>query len=208
VIRIVTVSGEYASGVPAIAEEVSARLGWRLWDKALTHRIAELARCQPADVAAREERTDPFYYRLFKSFLRGSFGAYEQLEMLDAERIAALTCRVVREAAAQGNCVLVGRGAPCVLRGAPGALHVFLHAPFESKVARLRSQGVSEEEARELIEVTDHQRGEFVRKFFGLKWPDRELYDLFVNSRHGGHAVAEVVLAAVAELQGTRAAAR
>ncbi len=49
------------------------QLGWKLWDQLLTEEIARLADCPKAVVEGREERTDPLYYRLFKSFLRGSY---------------------------------------------------------------------------------------------------------------------------------------
>ena len=45
------------------------RLGWKFWDQLLTEEIARLANCPKAVVEVREERTDPLYYRLFKSFL-------------------------------------------------------------------------------------------------------------------------------------------
>ena len=48
-------------------------LGWKLWDQLLTEEIARLANCPKAVVECREERNDPLYYRLFKSFLRGSY---------------------------------------------------------------------------------------------------------------------------------------
>ncbi len=100
-IRVVTIEREYGSGGPAIAQKLADRLGWTLWDRRLTREIARLADCDLAAVERREERKDPLYYRLFKSFLRGSFEASLQvhrLKVLDSDRILAITQRVVREA--------------------------------------------------------------------------------------------------------------
>jgi hypothetical protein len=70
-IKIVTIEREYGSGGGEIAQRLAAQLGWKLWDQLLTEEIAKLAECPKAVVEVREERTDPLYYRLFKSFLRG-----------------------------------------------------------------------------------------------------------------------------------------
>jgi len=72
-IKIITIEREYGSGGGEIAQLLAKHLGWKLWDQLLTEEIARLAECPKAVVETREERTDPLYYRLFKSFLRGSY---------------------------------------------------------------------------------------------------------------------------------------
>src|SRR6516165_5050241 len=72
-IKVVTVEREYGLGGGEIAARLAGQLGWKLWDQQLTEEIARLARCPKAVVEEREEKNDPLYYRLFKSFLRGSF---------------------------------------------------------------------------------------------------------------------------------------
>ena len=72
-IRIITVEREYGCGGGEIAQLLSKRLGWKLWDQLLTEEIARLANCPKAVVECREERNDPLYYRLLKSFMRGSY---------------------------------------------------------------------------------------------------------------------------------------
>ena len=41
--RVITVEREFGSGAAEIARELSSRLGWRLWDQALTEEIAKVA---------------------------------------------------------------------------------------------------------------------------------------------------------------------
>ena len=77
-IRIVAVEREYGCGGSEIAKRLAELLGWKLWDHQLTEEIARLANCSKAAVEQREERTDPLYYRLFKSFLRGSYEGKHQ----------------------------------------------------------------------------------------------------------------------------------
>src|SRR6516165_12479813 len=101
-IKIVTIEREYGSGGGEIAQRLAAQLGWKLWDQLLTEEIAKLAECPKGVVEVREERTDPLYYRLFKSFLRGSYeGSINapKLNLVDSETILTITRRVVEHAA-------------------------------------------------------------------------------------------------------------
>src|SRR6202166_3898 len=143
-IRIVTIEREYGSGGGEIAQRLAQQLGWKLWDQLLTEEIARLADCPKTVVEGREERTDPLYYRLFKSFLRGSYegslNAYK-LKLVDSECILKFTESVVQHAASAGNCVIVGRGSQLFLRSRQDTLRVFLYAPTEDKVRRLVSRG-------------------------------------------------------------------
>jgi len=105
-IKIITIEREYGCGGGDIAQLVARRLGWKLWDQSLTEEIARLARCPKAVVEDREERTDPLYYRLFKSFMRGSYeGSINapKLNLVDSETIMTITRRVVEHAAKRGN---------------------------------------------------------------------------------------------------------
>ncbi|MGA9471293.1 MAG: cytidylate kinase family protein, partial [Terriglobales bacterium] len=112
-IRIITIEREYGSGAPEIAKGLAARLGWKLWDQLLTPEIARLAHCKESVVQKREERLDPLYYRLLKSFALGSYEANvgpAPVKMLDADSIVRISQQVIETAAKEGNCVIVGRG--------------------------------------------------------------------------------------------------
>src|SRR6202140_1555664 len=149
-IKIVTIEREYGSGGGEIAQLLSTQLGWKLWDQLLTEEIARLANCPKAVVQVREERTDPLYYRLFKSFLRGSYEGSlnaHKLNVVDSETILKMTERVVKHAAKKGDSVIVGRGAQHFLRNREDTLRVFLYAPKENKVQRLLARGKNHNEA-------------------------------------------------------------
>jgi cytidylate kinase len=203
-IRIITIEREYGSGAPRIAERLADQIGWKLWDQLLTSEIARLAECDRSQVEQREERMDPLYYRLLKSVLRGSFEGslnVHRLKLLDADTIFKVTERVVQKAAAEGNCVLVGRGSAFFLRNREDALHVFLYAPDEDKLRRLVEGGMNKAEAAQLIDTVDQDRADFIKKYFGQIWPDRHLYHLMINTRVGDEAVVQTIQNGIATLQ-------
>jgi cytidylate kinase len=197
-IKIVTVEREYGCGGGEIARRLAENLGWKLWDQALTEEIARLASCSHEVVALREERTDPLYYRLFKSFLRGSYEGSlnaHKLNLVDSESILKYTESVVQHAAGAGNCVIVGRGSQHFLRKRPDTLRVFLYAPRENKVRRLLARGKSEHEAQELVDTVDVERAAFIAKYFKVEWPSRAIYHAMINTAIGD----ENVLKSIAE---------
>src|SRR5216684_100163 len=196
-IKIVTVEREYGSGGGEIAQSLASQLGWKLWDQLLTEEIARFANCPKSVVEVREERNDPLYYRLFKSFLRGSYeGSINapKLNLVDSETILRITRRVVEHAAERGNCVIVGRGSQQFLKSRPDTLRVFLYAPREDKVRRLLARGKSENEAEELVDTVDRERADFIAKYFGVEWPNRPLYHTMINTAIGDEAVVQTIL--------------
>jgi cytidylate kinase len=200
-VRVVTIEREFGTGAADIARLLAERLGWKLWDQLLTDEIARLAHCDRAEVAKREERIDPLYYRLMKSFLRGSFEGslnVPRLQLVDADSIVRLTKRIVLKAAEEGHSVIVGRGAAFFLANRPDAFHVFLYAPYEDKVRRLSRSGMTPDEAARSIDTVDSERAEFIKKYFSVEWPSRRLYHLMINSRAGEEAVVRTVLNGIA----------
>ena len=199
-VRIITIEREYGSGGGVIAEKLAARLGWKLWDQLLTLEIARRMDCDCRAVEEREERADPGYYRLLRSFMRGSFeGSLNapRLTMLDTDCVREVVKKLVPEIAAQGNCVIVGRGSAYYLCSHRDAFHVFIYAPFEERVRRLQATGKTQSEAEELAETVDRERSHFIKKYFDVEWPARQCFHLMVNSAMGDDVAVEIILDAV-----------
>jgi len=202
-IRIITIDREYGSGGAVIAEKVAERLGWKLWDQRLTDEIAFRMDCDRKAVEEREERRDPGYYRLFKSFLRGSFEGTlntPRLKMVDADCIRDTVQVIFKELAETGDCVIVGRGSAYYLGDRHDAFHAFVYAPFDHKVRRLESEGKSKEEAIALVEQVDVERAEFIKEYFEVEWPDRHRFHLMVNAGLGDDLAVDTILDTAARL--------
>jgi len=201
-IRVITIEREFGSGAADIARKLAERLRWQLWDQKLTEEIARRLDCNCRAVEELSERKDPLYYRLFKAFLRGSFEGTlnaPRLGMVDADCIRQVADQVVTMAAKTGNSVVVGRGSAYFLRDRADAFHVFVYAPFEAKVWRLRAEGRSEKEAIELAETVDRDRAAYIKQYFDIEWPARHFFHLMVNSALGDEVVVETIVDSVAQ---------
>ena len=196
-IRIIAMEREYGCGAAAIAGKLAERLGWKLWDQELTGEIARSLQVDADAIRNREERVDPLFYRLASVFMRGIFERglpVSSLEQLDAGRLVGMMQELMERAAREGHCVIVGRGAPYFLRDRADVLSVFLYAPIEEKIRRVKMSGKSQPEAVELVSSVDHERATFVKKYYNMDWPTRALYHLMLNSKVGDEAVVQMIL--------------
>jgi cytidylate kinase len=195
--QILVIEREFGAGAGAIADKVAHRLGWKLLDHALTQEIARLAKVSPETCQFHEERVDPWLYRLAKVFWRGSHERSVTLpdaDIVDADRLIHLTQEIINQAAAAGQCVIVGRAAAYFLRERADTFCVFLYAPRELKFQRVLAEVKNEAEARQLIDTVDQERIAFIRHYYNMEWPARHLYHAMLNTAAGDDATVETIL--------------
>ena len=135
--KLITISREYDAGGRAVAAQLSCALGWELLDHELLHRAAQLEHLPDAELEALDEQAislaDPF--RLHPPHQRYIHGLSE----------------AARQAAAQGNVILVGRGSRQLVGETPEAFHLRLVAPRDWRARRQdqfavgRSRHITEE---------------------------------------------------------------
>jgi cytidylate kinase len=199
-IRVITLDREYGSGGAEIAQALADRLNWKLWDQALTNAIARELDCEGKVVEQHEEKRDPLYYRLLKSFMRGSYEGSQNVhhvKMADTDCIREVSEKIVKRTADKGECVIVGRGSAYYLQGRHDAFHVFIYAPVKDKVRRLRARGKSPEEAANLAATVDEERAAFIKQYFNVEWPDRHKFHIMVNAAIGEDAAVDLILNAI-----------
>jgi cytidylate kinase len=194
--RVITIEREYGCGAAEIARKLASKLGWKLWDRDLTAEIARVANVDPSSVSMCEERVDSTFQRLVKVFWRGSYerSASFSHQPFGPDRMVEVGEEVMRDIAEQGNCVIVGRGAPYFLRERDDAFHVFLYAPRAEKLRRIQNLGKSLKDAEDLVDTVDHERILFVKHYFGADWPTRSLYDVMINTAMGDENVLSTIL--------------
>ena len=202
--RLITLEREYGCGAANIAQQLADRQGWKLWDQLLTEEIARLANVDKSAVRRCDERMDSRLHRLARSFWRGSYernSAALGSQMFDADCMMEMMQKTMNTIGQEGNVVVVGRGAPYILRNRPDAFHVFVYASVDEKIRRLKSIGKSEKEAIQLIDEIDRERASFIRHYFNKEWPLRWLYNIMINSKFGDEHVVEMILQHVAALE-------
>jgi cytidylate kinase len=192
---VVTISASYGSGGSEVAPALAERLGVRFVDRVVSPETAHrLAQAENAGL----------FWRLIRSIspagglTAGSIHAERELHDRFSDREALESA--LRDAAAAGDVVILGRAGALALRDHPGALHVRLDGPSEARVFRaMEVQSVDEATARERLAETDRARERFVRDIYGLDPTDPGLYALVLDgTAFTTAACVEVIVAAVA----------
>lgn len=195
--RIIAIEREYGCGGGVIAQKIADILGWKVWDRLLTEEIAKLANVDCSAVERRGERLDSRFYRLAKIFWRGSYERSIPLDddkFFDADCLVSMMERIAGKIAAEGNAVVVGRGAPYFLQDREDTFRVFLYAPRDEKLRRLMAAGQRFEDAEEMVDSIDAERVAFCRHYFSSDWPKRSLYHMMINTNLGDERVITMIL--------------
>jgi len=203
--RVVTISREYGSAGAAIARKVAERLGWDLIDDDLIVRVAVRAEVDIDTVCRYDECVDSWWRRLHRAGLwsaaiASGITAADAL-FFNADALAQITHQLIEEAASEGNCVIVGRGAQCVLRDSPCVLSAFIYGSWSERIARVEERSGERRDAAELIRATDRARAAYLWRHFGCDWKDPSLYHMMLSSELGVENVAAMIANAVVDAE-------
>lgn len=199
---LVTITRQYASGGSDIASLAAMQLGWTLIDNEFVEAVARRAGLPLDEVAQREERAPGLLERLARTLAVASPEMFITTAGVprvedDEAAIIKVTERVIREAAAEGRAVLVGRGAQAVLAQREHALHVYIVAskPWRVRLA-IERLGVDPARADKTVDEIDQQRDHYVKTYYGRARQDVGNYDMVLNAeRLGFEGAAEHIVA-------------
>ena len=199
--RPLTVNREFGSGGGRIAQSIARWLGWKLLDREIIDAIAYAAHVAPDVVQHYDEHVESWLRRLNQQAMRSAaLAAGLELgpdSVFNAEAIVKITEKIVQEAYADGNCVIVGRGAQCILQHKPDVYHVFVYAPYKERVQRLRKRLERGADIEQRIRTVDEERAKYLQQYFGKCWNNPHLYDLMISSGNDEDATARLIVCAM-----------
>jgi cytidylate kinase len=198
-VRVITISREYGSGGAAIGQELASCLGWKLLDRELILELARRAHIEPSEVSQMDEQASSFIERALKAFWLGNPYVWSgpPPDIVDSDYVADLSATVICEAAKLGQCIIIGRGAQCVLQEREDAFHVFVYGSRQEKLKRIQARYPTFTGREAALDEFDRNRAAYVRRYYKCDWANRHLYDLMINSDMGiDRAIALILCAA------------
>lgn len=230
---VITINGPIGSGSFEVGQMVAERLGINYMDRMVLAEAARRIGSPVGSLVEKEQRVVRFRERLgrfLQTMLERSaisgvggepyFG--HGTEMLPAETYTELlgesptasqtvndkafidtTSSVIKEIAGGGDVVIIGRGGNMILSDFPGALHVGMLAPLESRIENIMArEHYNRQEATKYVAELEEARIAFFRKFFRVNANDPELFHLILNgARIGPEVAAEMVVHAAEGLK-------
>lgn len=170
----IAISREAGAPGVEIGEEVSRRIGYPIYDRQILELIGERVGLRAELLQTLDER-DPNW--LVEAL--GSFG-----NSVEKHRAAFLhhLIQVIAALAAQGDCIIVGRGAAALLPRNK-ALKVRVVADLKDRVERsARKFNLSLDDAAHRVRQVDLERRQFVEKHFHRDVNDPHNFDLVLNA--------------------------
>lgn len=199
---IITIGRQFGSGGREIGETLAKELGIPFYDKEL---IALAGQRSGIDQSLLDDVDENATNSMLYSLVAGSytppngFAAFPEESM--ADRLFATQCKVVRELAEKGPCVLVGRCCDYILREDPRCLRVFIHAPVQERVKRImRLYKLDKAKATALMKKTDKRRAAYYTYYTGWKWGLAETNQLSLDSASLGIAASVQLIRQFVEL--------
>ena len=199
---VVTISASYGAGGSQIGPQLAQRLSAKFVDRAIPSAVAERLAVPLSEAIAHDEAVRSVLERLLVRFAPAAqafSGATPPPEILDERSYLKVTEQVIRERAAGGSVVILGRAAAVVLRDEPAALHVRLDGPRERRLEQaMRLEHADRETAERHMRETDRAREAYVRQFYDVDARDQSLYHLVLDSTALGLGTCVAVIATAA----------
>lgn len=170
----IAVSREAGSRGGTVARRVGRQLGWQVYNQELLDHIAQEGAFTEGVVGNLPEESARWAEQHLRALLRD--------RQISAQPTVIDLARIVLALAAQGEAILLGRGAGYLLPRAT-TLHVRVIAPLEDRIAYMSQWlRLTVEEAAEQVRMRDRRRSEFLAAHFHRQPTDVYPYDLLLNS--------------------------
>lgn len=181
---VITIARQYGSGGHEVGERVAKELNIPFYDKAL---IAMAAKQSGLSEEVFETADEKATNSLLYSMVMGSYGFGGRIpgmnEMPINDKLFIIQSDIIKKAAAEGPCVVIGRCADYILREHKNCLKVFVHADKAARVDRIVSKQLCEaKKAPDFITKKDKQRANYYNFYSNNRWDDLSNYSLTVDT--------------------------
>ena len=178
----IVIGRQFGSGGKELGQELSKRLGIPCYDKTLIAKASERFGLTPEIIAKADERRPSALKSFFSCNPGAPDGQYPAT--MDKETLYAIQSNVIRQLAAEGPCIFVGRTADYILRDEPGLFSIFLHAGQSERIKNICRRGDAScmRNAEACIAKKDKERQSYYQYYTGKKWGMAENYHLCIDT--------------------------
>ena len=187
---VITIGRQYGSGGSELGQILADKLEYAFYDKEIIEMTAGTTGYSSNYVGEHQESlTNSLLYDLVNHMYTFPETESPKDKIFDAQS------KVIREIAAKGHCVIVGRCADQILKGRTDCLNVFLHAPLTNRIKRVMSKkNLTEKEAKNLILREERRRADNYHYYTRQIWGASANYHLSLDTVLGYDYVLDVIM--------------
>ena len=181
---VITISRQFGSGGHDVGEKLARQLDVPFYDKALIAMAAKQSGLSEEVFANADEKATS---SLLYSMVMGSYSFGARVpginEMPINDKLFIIQSDIIKKAAADGPCVIIGRCADYILREHENCLNVFVHASKEERVRRsIAKKDCEERKASDFVTKKDKQRANYYNFYSNKRWDDLQNYDITIDT--------------------------
>lgn len=182
--NIITIARQFGSGGRAIGEELAKKLEIPYYDKELISIAAKESGMNPEIFESVDEKAaNSLLYSLSMGLYSFGSGFSAMGDLPVNDKLYILQHKIIRDLAAKGPCIIVGRCADYILKDNPNTIKIFIHANMEYRKERaINVHNIEATKAEHIINRTDKSRANYYSFYSGQKWGVAENYDLTIDS--------------------------
>ena len=110
------------------------------------------------------------------------------------DTVFASQCKVIKELAEKGPCVIVGRCSNHILKDFDNVINVFIYADLEDRINNVcERDGIGQKQALTKIKKSDKTRASYHNFYSDTKWGESESYDIMLNSSIGVDKIVNIL---------------
>ncbi|RKJ41707.1 cytidylate kinase-like family protein [Acutalibacter sp. 1XD8-33] len=181
---VITISRQFGSGGHEVGEKLARQLDVPFYDKALIAMAAKQSGLSEEVFAHADEKATS---SLLYSMVMGSYSFGARVpginEMPINDKLFIIQSDIIKKAASEGPCVVVGRCADYILREHDNCLNVFVHANKETRIRRsIAKKDCEEKKAADFVTKKDKQRANYYNFYSNKRWDDLQNYDITIDT--------------------------
>ena len=181
---VITISRQFGSGGHEVGEKLARQLDVPFYDKALIAMAAKQSGLSEEVFANADEKATS---SLLYSMVMGSYSFGARVpginEMPINDKLFIIQYDIIKKAAADGPCVIIGRCADYILREHENCLNVFVHANKEDRIRRsVMKKDCEERKAADFVTKKDKQRANYYNFYSNKRWDDLQNYDITIDT--------------------------
>ena len=182
---VITINREAGSGGRTVGRKLAEKLGVKYCDKAIVEGLTKkfgLSIERIEEIKAQKKSWWKDINNYYNTLVNSASQPMDVQVKLDNASIYETEKRILQELATQSSCVVAGRTGFMVFRQWPNHLNIFIQASMEYRVERImKKEGVSDEEARNIIRKLDADRETYIKKYENTSRYDTRNYQLVIS---------------------------
>ena len=195
--HIISIGRQLGSGGSSMGKSIARQFGFRYIDKEILVKASELMNMSEENLEFVDEKNTTVWTTLAQTAVYEMPYIADEWYVPTSKQLYETQTKIMREAAEEGPCVIIGRCASYLFSNYEKHTSIFLHADMETRMKRTGKtvgKDIFGEKGVKMMEKADRDRAKYYNTFTGRKWFDLREYDFVLDTSPFTEAQMEEII--------------